>query len=282
MLLAAKDEAGVNLDAEENDFMLMNAYGDDQLEELNASVHASQIDLINGLLSKGDHEHKNHEKFKTIKHTSADDQIDSDIIFNDPYVEDDIEDANQRKMNNELKKKNALIQRELKTCKERVKDFGNKPVQFINYKSGYENLQYQISVEKQTIEKLKKEKDDIRDKFLKARDEYLNFKNETESFKKAFKVRGDKYHDDIVTLKEKLKFHERVIFKMSHSLQTIHMLGTKPNSFYNLNMKTGLGYQNPKRLKKAMKAQPKIYNGKNLKYVELKVRKLLRTRKKVD
>ncbi|GKD64809.1 integrase, catalytic region, zinc finger, CCHC-type containing protein [Tanacetum coccineum] len=38
MLLATKDEAGVNLDTEENDFMLMNAYGDDQLEELNASV----------------------------------------------------------------------------------------------------------------------------------------------------------------------------------------------------------------------------------------------------
>nr|GEW49671.1 hypothetical protein [Tanacetum cinerariifolium] len=32
------DEARVNLDAEENDFMLMNAYSDDQLEELNASM----------------------------------------------------------------------------------------------------------------------------------------------------------------------------------------------------------------------------------------------------
>ncbi|GJY91877.1 hypothetical protein Tco_0507659 [Tanacetum coccineum] len=115
MLLAAKDEAGVNMDIKENDFMLMNAYGDDQLEELNASVimmahiqptynksdaeltydaevisevNASQIDLINGLLSKGDHEHRNHEKSKTIKHTSVDDQIDSHIIFDDPYVED--------------------------------------------------------------------------------------------------------------------------------------------------------------------------------------------------
>nr|GFA97686.1 hypothetical protein [Tanacetum cinerariifolium] len=38
MLLAVKDEAGVNLDAKENDFMLMNAYGDDQLEELHTSV----------------------------------------------------------------------------------------------------------------------------------------------------------------------------------------------------------------------------------------------------
>ncbi|GJY04623.1 hypothetical protein Tco_0370563 [Tanacetum coccineum] len=88
MLLAAKDEVGVNLDAEENDFMLMNAYVDDQLEEPNASVNASQIDLINGLFSKGVHEHKNHEKFETVIHTFVDDQIDSDIIFDDPYVED--------------------------------------------------------------------------------------------------------------------------------------------------------------------------------------------------
>ncbi|GJR58350.1 hypothetical protein Tco_1500512 [Tanacetum coccineum] len=277
MLLAAKDEAGVNLDAGENDFMLMNAY-------VISEVHASQIDLTNGLLSKGDHEHKNHEKFKTIKHTSADDQINSDIIFDDPYVEDDSgqTEHDPNAYDQTYADIESLIYNGTKTYKERVKDFGNKPVQFINYKSGYENLQYQICVEKKTIEKLKKEKDDIRDKFLKARDEYLNFKNETKSFKKDFKVRGDKYHDDIVTLKEKLKFHERVIFKMSHSLQIIHMLGTKPNSFYNLNMKTGLGYQNPERLKKAMKAQPKIYNGKNLKYVKLKVRKLLRTRKKVD
>ncbi|GKD90647.1 nucleotide-binding alpha-beta plait domain-containing protein [Tanacetum coccineum] len=38
MLLSTKVEARFNLDAEENDFMLMNAYGDDHLEELNASV----------------------------------------------------------------------------------------------------------------------------------------------------------------------------------------------------------------------------------------------------
>ncbi|GKD27192.1 hypothetical protein Tco_1233406 [Tanacetum coccineum] len=84
MLLATKYEAGVHLDEEDNDFMLVNAYGDDTLEELNESVimmtriqptddksdteptydvelisevNASQIDMINGLLSKSDHEH---------------------------------------------------------------------------------------------------------------------------------------------------------------------------------------------------------------------------------
>ncbi|GJY90023.1 retrovirus-related pol polyprotein from transposon TNT 1-94 [Tanacetum coccineum] len=104
-----KDEAGVNLDAEENDFMLMNEYGDDQLEELNASLS--------------------------------------------------------------------------------------------------------VSVEQQTIEKLKNEKDEIRDQFLEARYESMNIKNETESFKKAFKVRDDKYLDDIVTLE---KFIGTVRFSNDH------------------------------------------------------------------
>nr|GEY61666.1 hypothetical protein [Tanacetum cinerariifolium] len=108
MMLAVKDEAGVNLDTKENDFMFMNAYGNDQLEELNAlvimmvriqrtdnkydaeptyvaeiinKVNASQNDLINGLLLKGDHEQQNHKKFESIKHKSVDDQIDSDIIL---------------------------------------------------------------------------------------------------------------------------------------------------------------------------------------------------------
>ncbi|GJV23800.1 hypothetical protein Tco_1376495 [Tanacetum coccineum] len=38
MRLAAKYEAGVHLDDEENDFMLTSAIGDDHLEEINASV----------------------------------------------------------------------------------------------------------------------------------------------------------------------------------------------------------------------------------------------------
>ncbi|GJY62129.1 hypothetical protein Tco_0462786 [Tanacetum coccineum] len=38
MLPTMKDEVGGNLNEEENDFMLDNHYGDDSLEELNASV----------------------------------------------------------------------------------------------------------------------------------------------------------------------------------------------------------------------------------------------------
>ncbi|GKE95680.1 integrase, catalytic region, zinc finger, CCHC-type containing protein, partial [Tanacetum coccineum] len=86
MLLAIKDEDVVHLDKEENDFMLDNAYGDNTLEELNATVimmvhiqttddksdakptydefisevNATQIEMINGLLSKSNQEQRHH------------------------------------------------------------------------------------------------------------------------------------------------------------------------------------------------------------------------------
>ncbi|GJR01054.1 integrase, catalytic region, zinc finger, CCHC-type containing protein [Tanacetum coccineum] len=213
MLLAIKDEAVVHLDKEENDFMLDNAYGDNTLEELNATVimmvhiqttndksdakptydvefisgvNATQIEMINGLLSKSNQEQRHHEKLETIIHTSVDDQIDSDIIFDDPYVDSNsgqakhdtnshdqsfhdfeslinnvqIEAEKQRKMNIELKKQQALLQRELETCKEWVKEFENKPDQSLDYKEAYEELQNEINVEK---EQLLNEKEEIRE-----------------------------------------------------------------------------------------------------------------------
>ncbi|GJV64889.1 integrase, catalytic region, zinc finger, CCHC-type containing protein [Tanacetum coccineum] len=88
MLLATKDEAEVHLNEEENDYFLNNAYGDNTLDELNATVimmaciqptddksnvkptcdsefisevNALQVVTINGLLSKSDHEQRHHE-----------------------------------------------------------------------------------------------------------------------------------------------------------------------------------------------------------------------------
>ncbi|GKD66731.1 hypothetical protein Tco_1308839 [Tanacetum coccineum] len=104
MLLAMKDEAGSNLKDEENDFMLDNSYGDETLKELtdvvimmariqsannNAasepSCDAKAISEVNA--STRVHEQVNCVQRKTIIHTFDDDQIDSNIIFDDPYVE---------------------------------------------------------------------------------------------------------------------------------------------------------------------------------------------------
>ncbi|GKB00816.1 retrovirus-related pol polyprotein from transposon TNT 1-94 [Tanacetum coccineum] len=249
MLLAMKDEAGSNLSNEENDFMLDTSYGED-LEELTAAVHA---------LSKV-HEKVSHEKRKTIIQTTDDDQIDSNIIFDDPFVENNggtsehdstdhdeyreiqmlaynvqREAENQKRLNNELKKQKDLLQRELETFKDRVKTFESKIVQYSTYKETCDELERELRNDKDTIDRLLE--------------------------KKAFKEREDRYLDDILDLEEKLSSHDRILYKMGHSIQTIHMLGKKPNKVYDPFLKAGLGYTNPVRLKKAVAAQPKMYDG---------------------
>ncbi|GJS86887.1 hypothetical protein Tco_0769523 [Tanacetum coccineum] len=79
--------------------------------------------------------------------------------------------------------------------------------------------------------------------------------------KKAFKEREDRYLDDILALEEKLSSHDRVFYKIGQSIQMIHMLGKKPNKVYDPFLKAGLGYTNLVRLKKAVAAQPKMYDG---------------------
>ncbi|GJU86920.1 hypothetical protein Tco_1294466 [Tanacetum coccineum] len=281
MLIAMKDEVGGTLNDEENDFMLDNAHGDETLEELTAAtvseVNASYIDLISGMLSKGVHEHTNHEKLKTIINTSDDDQIDSNIVFDDPYVKNngrtikhvlnahgqsfDIESLvynvqreaeNQQRLNIELKKQKELLQKELETCKERVKTLEFKSAQCSKYKETCDDLEREIRADKDTIERILKEKDKIERDFFKSENEKVIIQHETQLAKKAFKARENNYLEDIVDLEDKLSSHDRIVYKTGQSIQTIHMLEKKPNKVYDPFLKDGLGYQNPERLKKAI------------------------------
>ncbi|GKC20800.1 hypothetical protein Tco_1022950 [Tanacetum coccineum] len=87
----------------------------------------------------------------------------------------------------------------------------------------------------------------------------------------AFKDRENRYLEDIIDLEEKLSSHDRIVYKMGQSTQTIHMLGKKPNKVYDLFLKAGLCYKNPERLKKAIAAQPKMYDGEMLHSAKLKI-----------
>nr|GEV63509.1 hypothetical protein [Tanacetum cinerariifolium] len=80
----------------------------------------------------------------------------------------------------------------------------------------------------------------------------------------AFKERENWYLEDIVDLEEKLSSHDQIVYKMGQSIKTIHMLEKKRNEVYDHFLKAGLGYKNPERLKKAIAAQPKMYNGERL------------------
>ncbi|GKF34682.1 hypothetical protein Tco_0107882, partial [Tanacetum coccineum] len=103
MLLAMKDEAGSNFSNEENDFMLDTSYGED-LEELTVAVmlmarqqpandNAKNVPSYNAKAVSQVHasskvyKQVSHGKHHTIIQTTDDDQIDSNIIFDDPFVE---------------------------------------------------------------------------------------------------------------------------------------------------------------------------------------------------
>ncbi|GJV05148.1 hypothetical protein Tco_1338717 [Tanacetum coccineum] len=277
MLLAMKDEAGSNLEEEENDFMLDDSFGDETLEELTVAViMMARIQPANdNVVTKPNydavsevnashkvHEQENHVKYKAIIHTSNDDQIDSNIIFDDSYVENnggtsehdsnahdeyyDIqilaynvqrEAKNQKQLKNELKTQKELLQKELETCKEWVKIFKSKIIQCSKYKETCEELEREIRADKDTIERILKEKD---------------------------KIKKNQYLEDIVDLEEKLGSHDRIVYKICQSIQTIYMLGKTLNKVYDPFLKAGLGYQNPERLKIAIAAQPKLYHGEML------------------
>ncbi|GJY07135.1 hypothetical protein Tco_0374189 [Tanacetum coccineum] len=68
------------------------------------------------------------------------------------------------------------------------------------------------------------------------------------------------------------KYNAEVLSELkSQSIQKIDMLWKKTKQVYDPNMKIGLGYQNPERLKKAIAAQPKMYDGEQLASTKLKV-----------
>ncbi|GKA53975.1 hypothetical protein Tco_0752924 [Tanacetum coccineum] len=174
MLLVMKDEAGSNLTNKENDFMIDSSYGEDTLEELTVAA-VSEVNASSKV-----HEQVSHVKRKTIIQTTDDDQIDSSIIFDDPFMENnggtfrhddeyhDIkmlafnvqkEAEKQKRLNDELRKQKFLLQQEFETCKDRVKTFESKTIQCSKYKETCEELEHELRTDKNTIERIMKEKD---------------------------------------------------------------------------------------------------------------------------
>ncbi|GJX78126.1 hypothetical protein Tco_0324937 [Tanacetum coccineum] len=70
----------------------------------------------------------------------------------------------------------------------------------------------------------------------------------------------DKYHDTVLDLEAKAKENKNMVVKIGRSLQGMFMLEPKPMSFYDPNVKHGLGYENPYTLKKAISQNPKLYD----------------------
>nr|GFB28717.1 Gag-Pol polyprotein [Tanacetum cinerariifolium] len=98
-------------------------------------------------------------------------------------------------------------------------------------------------------------------------DETSNLQTELEQKKRLksdFKIREDELIDKQIQLEKKIKEVDNILVKMGQSIQTIHMLPPKPDSFYHTEQKMALGYQNPFYLKQAQQKQQSLYDGKVL------------------
>ncbi|GJS74029.1 retrovirus-related pol polyprotein from transposon TNT 1-94 [Tanacetum coccineum] len=87
---------------------------------------------------------------------------------------------------------------------------------------------------------------------------------EKKKLKSDFKIREDELLDKQIQLENKIKELDNILVKTGQSIQTMHMLSPKPDSFYHTEQKMALGYQNPFYLKQAQRKQQSLYNGKVL------------------
>ncbi|GJS54711.1 retrovirus-related pol polyprotein from transposon TNT 1-94 [Tanacetum coccineum] len=235
---------------------------------------------------------------KIINSTIGDDQIDSDIIFDSPNgnvnsgsVEKDThvpdlcaleqlarnayqEAEKQQIFAQKVQKQNTTLTSQLELYKERVRVLEN-----INGDNNYLNefleadkrakhfsqqAQSQFVRDRDIIRDLEKQRDklDLDVKDYKRKNEELQKTHLI--LKRQMSENEDSYHDTVLDLEAKLKKNVDLILKLGNSLQGMFMLGPKPLSVYDQQLKHGLGYPNPYTLKQVISQCPKLYLASSL------------------
>ncbi|GJS37222.1 retrovirus-related pol polyprotein from transposon TNT 1-94 [Tanacetum coccineum] len=174
---------------------------------------------------------------------------------------------------------NTHLTSQLEMYKERVRILEN-----INKDNNYLNEFLEADerakrYNKQAQSQLVRDRDIIRD-LEKQRDkldlDVKNYKRKNEELQKTHSIlkrqmseKEDTYHDTILDLEAKLKKNVDLILKLGNSLQGMFMLGPKPLSVYDQQLKHGLGYPNPYTLKQAISKCPKLYVASSLGNLEI-------------
>ncbi|GJT42054.1 hypothetical protein Tco_0941919 [Tanacetum coccineum] len=275
MLLAKQDEAGVTLTDEYNDFLIADATRMEEIKELSANIclmariQPANIDsdagpsydyaflsevqkpstsYVNPLFAKDNQEQKYLKQPKIINDTIGDDKIDSNIIFDEPNV--DVNSGSVEYDNNvfEMTKGNNTT-------------FFNE---FIDAKSKArrleKDLQTQFIRDRDIIGDLEQKQDNLQLSAVELKRQIVELQKTQTILKRKMSENEDKYHDTVLDLEAKAKDNENVVLKIGRSLKAMFMLGPKLMSFYDPNLKHGLGYENPYTIKKAISHNPKIYD----------------------
>nr|GEV11204.1 integrase, catalytic region, zinc finger, CCHC-type, peptidase aspartic, catalytic [Tanacetum cinerariifolium] len=156
-------------------------------------------------------------------------------------------------VNRKLKETNADLTTELARFKNQKKEQClSKKINALHLSTGKQimTLNEQIS--------------DLNKQLSKEKSIVSSLLEEKKKLKSDFKTREDKLLDKQIQLEKRIKELNNILVKTGQSIQTIHMLSPKPDSFYHTEQKMALGYQNPFYLKQAQKKQQSLYDGKML------------------
>nr|GEX48174.1 hypothetical protein [Tanacetum cinerariifolium] len=330
LLIAQKEEAGIQLQAEEYD--LMAAAADlDEIEEVNvncilmanlqqASTSGTQSDKAPIYDSDGSaevHEYENcydneifnmftqEEQYTKLLEPIPEQhevpQNDNNVISKVSIVEQGGEIVEQHlvnfketralydslyqnlaievekvnSVNRKLKETNADLTTELARFKNQEKCFEISQEKYDKLERCYQQSVYQeqclskkindlyLSTGKQKMT-LNEQTLDLNKELSKEKSTVSFLLEEKKKLKSNFKIRDDKLLDEQIQLEKKIKELNNILVKTGQSIQTIHMLSPKPDSFYHTEQKMALGYQNPFYLKQAQKKQQSLYDGKVL------------------
>ncbi|GJZ59704.1 retrovirus-related pol polyprotein from transposon TNT 1-94 [Tanacetum coccineum] len=253
------------------------------IDENNEPMYLTHTKIINSTI--GDDQINSNIKFDSFKGNVNSGSVEKDTHVPDLCaVETLARNANQEAEKQQIfaqqvQKQNTHLTSQLEMYKERVQILEN-----INKDNNYLNEFLEADerakrYNKQAQSQLVRDRDIIRD-LEKQRDkldlDVKNYKRKNEELQKTHSIlkrqmskKEDTYHDTILDLEAKLKKNVDLILKLGNSLQGMFMLGPKPLSVYDQQLKHGLGYPNPYTLKQAISKCPKLKVASSLGNLEI-------------
>nr|GEX29175.1 hypothetical protein [Tanacetum cinerariifolium] len=156
-------------------------------------------------------------------------------------------------INRKLKETNADLTTELARFKNQEKCYEISQEKYDKLERCYQQYVYQeqclskkinalhLSFGKQ-IMTLNEERSNLNKQLSKENSTVSFLLEEKKRLKSDFKTHEDKLLDKQIQLKKKIKELNNILVKTGQSIQTIHMLSPKPDSFYHTEQKMALGY----------------------------------------
>ncbi|GKC52567.1 integrase, catalytic region, zinc finger, CCHC-type containing protein, partial [Tanacetum coccineum] len=263
MLLATKDEVGVILFNEHNDFILTDGAQMEEFEELSANIYMMAIIQQANVNSNEGPSYDSAFICEVQKPSISFMNLLFSKKINDGKVEHDKNAHDHHDNELELLAKNAYKEagKQLILAKKVKQQNVELTKQIEQYKEKLKNqFQTQFIHDMDKVRALEKERDDLQISVSNERNQLFELKNAHTSLKHKFNTIEDKYLDDILKLEAKVKKNENVVVKMSNSIQAMFMLGPKALSVYDPQLKHGLVYENPYTLKHVIFENSKLYD----------------------